>query len=214
MAAGGLGILLILGGCDLLDGRQSAAAVSRSEAQPTANSMRQVFTEAFTDIQTYYLDPVKIGTLAIDGLAGIKSLDANVAVDRIDAKVRLVVKDTVAKVYDAPEDSDVKGWARLATAIVGDARDQSPKLHELDSEQFYRTVLQSALRDLDPFSRYAGHDLAQDNRAGRDGFGGIGVRLSFEGGQVKITDIQSDMPAGRAGLKVGDRLAKIDGRSL
>jgi carboxyl-terminal processing protease len=214
LVAGGIGLVLLLGGCNLLDSGQSAAAVARSDAAPSANSMRVVFTEAFTDIQTYYLDPVKIGTLALDGLAGIKQLDDKVVVDRIDAKVRLVVKDTVAKVYDAPEDGDVRGWAKLATTIVGDARDQSAKLKDIDAEQFYRVVLQSALHDLDPFSRYAGHDLAQDNRAGRDGFGGIGVRLSFDGGQVKITDVQSDMPAGRAGLKAGDRIAKIDGRSL
>jgi carboxyl-terminal processing protease len=214
LAAAGLGVLICLGGCNLADMNQSEAAVARSEAHPTANSMRLVFGEAFTDIQTYYLDPVKIGAIALDGLAGIHTLDGAVSVDRIDAKVRLVVNETVAKVYDAPEETDIRGWAWLSAAVVADARAESAKLHDVESEQFYRVVLQAALHDLDPFSRYAGSDLAQDNRAGRDGFGGIGVRLSFDGGLVKITDIQSDMPAGRAGLKVGDRIAKIDGHAL
>ena len=55
------------------------------------------------------------------GLAGIHQLDAAVTVDQIDAKVRLVGDDTVAKVYDAPEDTDINGWARVAATIVTDS---------------------------------------------------------------------------------------------
>jgi carboxyl-terminal processing protease len=213
LATAALGVLVCLGGCNISQG-ESEAAVARTDSHPSSNTMRLVFGEAFNDIETYYLDPVKLDAVALDGLAAIHQLDSAITVDRIDDKLRLLVGDTVKKVYDAPQEADTAGWAELAAKVVTDSRSESPKLRDVDVEQFYRVVFQTALHDLDPFSRYAGYALAQDNRAGRDGFGGIGVRLSFDGGIVKITDIQSDMPAGRAGLKPGDRITKIDGHSV
>src|SRR4051812_16457733 len=73
LAAGGLGFILCLGGCDIASMNQSVAAGARNEALG-ANPMRQVFGEAFNDIQTYYLDPVKISAVALDGLRGIRQL--------------------------------------------------------------------------------------------------------------------------------------------
>ena len=57
---------------------------------------------------------------------------------------------------------------------------------------------------LDQFSRYAGANSARENRAARDGFGGIGVRISVEDDQVRVISVMHYTPADRMGLKNDD----------
>jgi carboxyl-terminal processing protease len=66
---------------------------------------------------------------------------------------------------------------------------------------------------LDQFSRYAGAQNARENRAARDGFGGIGVRISVEDDQVRVISVMHYTPAERMGLKTDDIITEIDGTS-
>ena len=52
---------------------------------------------------------------------------------------------------------------------------------------------------------------ARENRASRDGFGGIGVRIRVIDEGVKILSIMEKTPAERSGLMVEDVITDIDG---
>ena len=64
---------------------------------------------------------------------------------------------------------------------------------------------------LDRFSRYAGADTAREQRASRDGFGGIGVTINVENGIVRIVSVIPESPAATAGVQVDDQFLTIDG---
>ncbi len=66
---------------------------------------------------------------------------------------------------------------------------------------------------LDQFSRYAGAQNARENRAARDGFGGIGVRISVEDDEVRVISVMHYTPAERMGLKNDDVITEIDGQT-
>ncbi len=70
------------------------------------------------------------------------------------------------------------------------------------------------LAGLDPFSRYASADRARDNRANRDGFGGIGVTLSVDETGIVVATVMPGTPAEAQGLRVGDRIMLADGEPL
>ena len=81
-----------------------------------------------------------------------------------------------------------------------------------DSEVIYKAVINGMLARLnDPFSRYAGRDQAAENRASREGFGGIGVYVSVDNGMVRILSVQHYLPAERAGLRPDDVITEVDG---
>ncbi|HSR56498.1 MAG TPA: S41 family peptidase, partial [Alphaproteobacteria bacterium] len=60
-------------------------------------------------------------------------------------------------------------------------------------------------------SRYIGLRSARDSRAQREGFGGIGVRLNFDGDLPKILAVHPDTPAAASPLRAGDIITHIDG---
>ncbi len=63
---------------------------------------------------------------------------------------------------------------------------------------------------LDRFSRYSSPDVARDQRAARDGFGGIGVTLDTSNGEFRITAVTPRGPAELAGIRPDDRLVAVD----
>ena len=69
-------------------------------------------------------------------------------------------------------------------------------------------------RNPDQFTRRAPQsDTARENRASRDGFGGIGVRIRVIDEGVKILSIMEKTPAEKSGLIVEDVITDIDGVS-
>ena len=65
---------------------------------------------------------------------------------------------------------------------------------------------------LDRFSRYSPPEVARDQRAARDGFGGIGVTLDTSNDEFRITALTPRRPGGaRRHPRPGDRIVAIDG---
>ena len=83
----------------------------------------------------------------------------------------------------------------------------------MPEEAIDRAVFEGMTGLLDRFSRYASPEEARDQRASRDGFGGIGVTLETTSDDFRITALTPQGPAERAGIRVGDRIIAIDGIS-
>jgi carboxyl-terminal processing protease len=113
--------------------------------------------------------------------------------------------------YPAPAETDTAGWVATIETIVAAARQISPQLAALPAETVERTVLDGMTRSLDRFSRYAPPDLARDQRAARNGWGGIGITVDGANDTFRITAVEPHSPADRAGIRPEDQIVAIDG---
>ena len=82
-----------------------------------------------------------------------------------------------------------------------------------------RTLLENAIRGmltgLDPHSTYLDKEAYKDLRVGTSGeFGGLGIVVGMEDGFVKVVSPIDDTPAQRAGIKAGDLIIRLDGKSV
>ena len=83
-----------------------------------------------------------------------------------------------------------------------------------------KTLMQSAIRgllfDLDPHSVYMPHDAAEEfDESSRGSYGGVGVELQRQpDGSLRVIAPIDDTPAARAGIKAGDLIIAIDGKTF
>jgi carboxyl-terminal processing protease len=199
----------------------TACAGPREAARPTASqearyvpAPSQFYQRAYDELATRYINPVDVSVLATSGLANLSKLDARINVR--NQNLRLVVLDgeTVVGNFEAPRREEVARWANVTAQAVESARSFSPALRDAANDRVFRTVLDGSLAKLDTYTRYDDPDRARDSRAVRDGFGGIGVTVGFENGETRVDTVNAESPAGRAGLRVGDRIMSVDGRSI
>jgi len=184
---------------------------------PTAFSSvatTEMFLAGYDSIQEYFIDPVKLSDVTTKGLNGLKSLEPSLAVERRSNLIEVAVGSSVVGTFPAPREDDTTAWARLTTSAIVAGRDSSNALADSRPERIYKAVFDAALSSLDRFSRYATAEAANDNRAARDGFGGIGVTLAREDDPRRIAAVLENTPAARAGLIVDDVFTHVDGQEL
>ncbi|CAO3351911.1 S41 family peptidase [Azospirillum palustre] len=172
----------------------------------------QVFSVGFAKIAEVYLEPVSFNRLGMDGLKGLTALDPSVTVEHAGSTVRLYVSGALAAEYGAAADGDAAGWAILTTRIIDRARVYSPTLAKATPERLYQVVFDGVTADLDGYSRYTGVQRASNERAQREGYGGVGLSLdTTSNGRVIVHDVMPHSPAERVGIVDGDQLLAIDG---
>lgn len=186
-------------------------------AGPTApatfdlGAANRVFAVGYQDIYDLYIEPVDMGELAVNGLNGLKEIDPALEIGRSGGKIQLVLGQIPVRAFDSPDPGDTDGWAALSAGVIAAARRFSQPLDNGGAEEIYEAVFKAALSGLDGHSRYASADAAQDYRAMREGFGGIGIKPRFDGQEVKVAAVLPDTPADRSDLKIGDLITHIDG---
>jgi carboxyl-terminal processing protease len=114
-------------------------------------------------------------------------------------------------VYRMPADNESHAWGALMGRLVENAKAVSPTIGALSEDQIDKALFDGVTSALDRFSRYAAPETARDQRAARDGFGGIGITLELSGEEFRITQVTSGGPADSAGIRPDDRLVAIDG---
>lgn len=171
----------------------------------------QVFSVAYGKIAEVYLQPVSFAKLGLDGLRGLATIDPTARAERAGNAVRLYVLGSQVAEYMAPSPTDPAGWAAITTRMIDRARLYSPTLFQATPERLYQAVLDAVTADLDGYSRYTGTQRATNERAQREGYGGIGVSLDTANGRTFIRNILPHGPADHAGLRNGDQLLAIDG---
>jgi len=86
----------------------------------------------------------------------------------------------------------------------------------LEEEEMMRGAIEGMLRSLDdPHTSYMTSEAMDEMRIQtRGAFGGIGVEITKDEGEVLILNVIEDSPAHEAGLNMGDRIVEVDGESI
>lgn len=196
----------------------TACAGAREYAHPeSANALpsgaTRFFETAYDQISEKYVRPVSLDDVARDGFNNLHKLDAKFDVLRNGEHFDVTYDDVKLATYDRPRLDDGYRWAQLTVAAIDVGRDHSMALRAASAETVYQTVVQGMLSHLDVYSRYAGKVVATEQRASRDGFGGIGITIDSENTKIRVASVMDDSPAGLSGVQTNDEIVRIDGES-
>src|SRR5207247_3079937 len=166
-----------------------------------------------------YIDPVSTRQLALAGAARLARLDDKLAVSEgagNDAGRSLGVSygGRDVAVFAISADVDTREWGEIVAGLIAAAKSASPNVAAMPREAVEKAVFDGITGTLDRFSRYSPPGAARDQRAARDGFGGIGITLDTTTDAFRIAAVMPQGPAARAGLKPEDTIVAIDGVSI
>jgi carboxyl-terminal processing protease len=86
---------------------------------------------------------------------------------------------------------------------------------ELAPGELMETGIKAMLAQLDPYTRYFPESKMEDVRFMQTGeYGGVGASIETRNDRTTIVNLLEGEPAAEAGLRLGDVLMEVDGRSL
>lgn len=192
-----------------------ALAACAGQQQPATLAGGQLFARVLDEIGELYLEPVPSRRVAIAGAARLARLDNKIAVGDTfggaGGALALSYEDRHLAFYPIPADKDSRAWGALLDTVIASAKQASPRLAALPRETVEQAVFDGMTAALDRFSRYSSPDQARDQRAARDGFGGIGITLDGTQDTFRVTAVSPQSPADRAGIRPEDQIVAIDG---
>ena len=176
----------------------------------------RLFARGLDEITDLYIAPVSNRKLILAGAARFSRLDDKFSVTEsagVEGKTQIVLGygGREVAVYATPADNEPHAWGALMGSLVVNAKAVSPAVAALSEDQIDKALFDGITSALDRFSRYSAPETARDQRAVRDGFGGIGITLELAGDDFRITQVTSGGPADLAGIRPDDRLVAVDG---
>ena len=88
-------------------------------------------------------------------------------------------------------------------------------VENINDKKLLENAIRGMLQGLDPHSAYLDKEAYRELQEGASGkFGGLGIEVGYEDGFVKVISPIDDTPAQRAGVKAGDLIIKLDGKSV
>ncbi len=86
---------------------------------------------------------------------------------------------------------------------------------DLTYRQLVYSALKGAVGRLDPHSEFLDADSYQELQDDTEGqFGGVGLMVGMKDGQITVIAPMDDTPGARAGILSGDRIIKVEGKSV
>ena len=102
---------------------------------------------------------------------------------------------------------------RIFTEIF--SKIKSDYVENIEDSTLLKNAIRGMLQGLDPHSAYLDKDSYKELQEGTSGeFGGLGIEVGYEDGFVKVISPIDDTPAKRAGIKAGDLIIRLDGKSV
>lgn len=102
---------------------------------------------------------------------------------------------------------------RSLTEVFGKIKDNY--VEEVGDKVLLENAIRGMMTGLDPHSTYLDKEAFHELRVGTTGeFGGLGIVVGLEDGFVKVISPIDDTPAQRAGIKAGDLIIRLDGKTV
>ncbi len=199
----GAGSLLLLASCGSIPGPGTDADVTRS-----------VVDTAFRNLDSRYVKDVSIADVSVVGLETVIRPLPRAMIVRHDGLIALLQDGTTVIERGEPSAHDHRGWSSLVSEFLAEGRSRWAELAQQDREETLADFFRGGLSGLDRYTRYESPAEARNTRARREGFGGLGITIRYEGGTTYIRDVHAGTPADKAGLRVGDRITHIGALDL
>ncbi|MDZ4660274.1 MAG: S41 family peptidase [Pseudomonadota bacterium] len=85
-------------------------------------------------------------------------------------------------------------------------------VEEVDTKKLIYGSIKGMLRELDPHTNFLSPEVYEEFESETSGkFGGLGIEITIQKGQLTIIAPIEDSPAWKAGIKAGDKIIEIDG---
>lgn len=155
--------------------------------------------------------PRWIFVLAV-AFALVAAADSSVWADQ-DAPAKTANEDTASKATPEEPEEDYYELFHL----LADTLDQIERnyVKDVDRRDLVEAAIRGMLSELDPYSNYIPPKRLEQFRAGVENeFGGVGIQVTIEEGQLKVISPLVGTPAYRAGIIAGDTILEIDGKSV
>src|SRR5262249_9044062 len=167
-----------------------------------ADATGQLFARGLDEITDLYIEPVSNRQLALAGAARLSRLDDELAVAERGGKLRPALTLSYAgrelAALPAPAEADSRGWGEALAQLIAAAKAGAPNFAGLPRQAATKAVFDGMTGSLDRFSRYAPPEAARNQRAARDGFGGIAITLETAADGFKVAAVAAEGPAGPA----------------
>ena len=112
----------------------------------------------------------------------------------------------------APEDAGLRQAELLAEVME---RVKSDYVEPIDDATLLESAIRGMVSDLDAHSQFLDENEYLDIRISTTGsYSGVGLEVSTEGDSILIVAPIDDTPAHRAGIRAGDIIVAIDGRTV
>ena len=113
------------------------------------------------------------------------------------------------------QDVDVLPLDEIRTFTEIFSKIKSDYVENIEDSTLLKNAIRGMLQGLDPHSAYLDKDAYKELQEGTSGeFGGLGIEVGYEDGFVKVISPIDDTPAKRAGIKAGDLIIRLDGKSV
>jgi carboxyl-terminal processing protease len=114
-----------------------------------------------------------------------------------------------SSVPDQVDLDDVRNFSRVYEIV------RQAYVEPVDNKTLMKAAISGMLSGLDPHSEYLDKDgLAELNEDTTGQYGGLGIEVLQVDGTLRIIAPIDDTPASRAGIKPGDTIVKIDGKTV
>lgn len=182
-------------------------------------STGQLFARGLDEITDLYIEPISGQKLVFAGAKNLIKLDSRLGVTiggdiRDRDKLTLTYDGNPVATYQVSPGIDGHDGGEIIAGLINTAKQTSGRVASLPEEAIDKAVFDGMTGALDRFSRYASPEDARDQRAARDGFGGIGVTIDTARNDFTITAVSEQSSAERAGILAGDRIVAIDGAAV
>jgi carboxyl-terminal processing protease len=189
------------------------AACAERQALPQDPTGR-LFARGLDEITDLYISPVSSRKLVLAGASRLSRLDDKFSISEVpgadSSQLMLAYGGREVSGHPIPQRDDPHEWGALMGRLVLDAKAVSPTVASLSDDDIDKILFDGITASLDRFSRYSSPEVARDQRAVRDGFGGIGVTLDVSNDEFRISAVTPRAPADLAGVRPDDRLIAVD----